>query len=110
MSHFYEGSYEGRQIVLVTCGVGKVNAGHTAQLLIDKFAVDKVINVGVAGGIQPDVHVGDVVIGVSSTTYDVGPSIMGRYFPFVSNYEYDPEVIEAPGLPVNPSPTAAGSM
>ena len=83
--HFYEGSYEGRQIVLVTCGVGKVNAGHTAQLLIDKFAVDKVINVGVAGGIQPDVHVGDVVIGVSSTTYDVGPSIMGRY----------PEVIEA---------------
>ena len=93
--HFYEGSYEGRQIVLVTCGVGKVNAGHTAQLLIDKFAVDKVINVGVAGGIQPDVHVGDVVIGVSSTTYDVGPSIMGRYFPFVSNYEYDPEVIEA---------------
>ena len=37
--HFYEGSYEGRQIVLVTCGVGKVNAGHTAQLLIDKFAV-----------------------------------------------------------------------
>ena len=58
--HFYEGSYEGRQIVLVTCGVGKVNAGHTAQLLIDKFAVDKVINVGVAGGIQPDVHVGDV--------------------------------------------------
>lgn len=93
--HFYEGSYEGRQIVLVTCDVGKVNAGHTAQLLIDKFAVDKVINVGVAGGIQPDVHVGDVVIGVSSTTYDVGPSIMGRYFPFVSNYEYDPEVIEA---------------
>ena len=93
--HFYEGSYEGRQIVLVTCGVGKVNAGHTAQLLIDKFAVDKVINVGVAGGIQPDVHVGDVVIGVSSTTYDVGPSIMGRYFPFVSNYEYDSEVIEA---------------
>ena len=93
--HFYEGSYEGRQIVLVTCGVGKVNAAHTTLLLIDKFGVDKIINVGVAGGIQDDIQVGDMVIGVSSTTYDVGPSIMGRYFPFVSNYEYDSEVIEA---------------
>lgn len=61
------------------CRQGQCRTYRTA--LLDKFAVDKVINVGVAGGIQPDVHVGDVVIGVSSTTYDVGPSIMGRVLP-----------------------------
>ena len=92
---FYEGSVEGRQIVLTACGVGKVNAAHTTLLLIDKFGVDKVINVGVAGGIKPDIHVKDVVIGTSTTTFDVGPDIMGRYFPFCSNYQYDPEIIEA---------------
>ena len=93
--HFYEGSYQGRQIVLVTCGVGKVNAAHTTLLLINQFGVDKIINVGVAGGIQDDIQVGDMVLGTSTTAYDVGPSIMRRYFPFVENYEYDAEVIEA---------------
>ena len=93
--HFYEGSCQGRQIVLVTCGVGKVNAAHTTLLLINQFGVDKIINVGVAGGIQDDIQVGDMVLGTSTTAYDVGPSIMRRYFPFVENYEYDAEVIEA---------------
>lgn len=92
---FYEGSYAGKQIVVVTCGVGKVNAAHTAMLLIDKFHVDAVINVGVAGGIHKDIHVKDVVIGTSSTTYDIGRSIMGRYYPFVEDYQYDTKIIEA---------------
>lgn len=96
--HFYEGSYEGRQIVLVTCGVGKVNAGHTAQLLIDRFAVDKVINVGVAGGIQPDVHVGDVVIGVSSTTYDVAPPLWDGTSPLYPTMSMIPRLSKLPRL------------
>ncbi|MBS4785871.1 MAG: 5'-methylthioadenosine/adenosylhomocysteine nucleosidase [Clostridiales bacterium] len=92
---FYKGVCAGKEIVLVTCGVGKVNAAHTTMLLIDRFGVDCIINVGVAGGIHRDIHVKDVVIGTSSTTYDVGPSIMSRYYPFVSEYKYDERVIEA---------------
>lgn len=56
----------------MTCGVGKVNAAHTTLLLINQFGVDKIINVGVAGGIQDDIQVGDMVLGTSTTAYDVG--------------------------------------
>ncbi len=92
---FYKGVCAGKEVVLVTCGVGKVNAAHTTMLLIDRFGVDCVINVGVAGGIRRDIHVKDVVIGTSTTTYDVGPSIMSRYYPFVADYEYDARIREA---------------
>lgn len=92
---FSHGTVSGQEIVLVTCGVGKVNAAHTTLLLIDKFHVDCVINVGVAGGIRKGIHVGDVVIGTNTTSFDVGPEIMGRYYPFATEYQYDEKVIAA---------------
>ena len=92
---FYRGRCQGKEIVLVTCGVGKVNAAHTALLLIEEFHVDAIINIGVAGGIHRDIHVRDVVIGTTTTAYDVGESIMSRYYPFVANYTYDQRIIDA---------------
>lgn len=67
---FYEGTIEGKLCVLVECGVGKVNAARTTQVLIDKFDVDKVINVGVAGGVDSSLNVGDIVIGEKLVQHD----------------------------------------
>lgn len=66
---FFVGSVEGssHNIVLVRSGIGKVNAALCAQVLIDIFAVDSVINVGVAGAIDRTLKVGDIVI--SSDAY-----------------------------------------
>lgn len=61
-------------VVLVKCGIGKVNAARTAQILIDKFDVKKVINVGTAGGINPDLKVTDFVIGSKLVQYDFDSS------------------------------------
>lgn len=44
----YEGMINDKECVLVKCGVGKVNAARSTQILIDNYDVDFVINVGSA--------------------------------------------------------------
>ncbi|HEX5656901.1 MAG TPA: 5'-methylthioadenosine/S-adenosylhomocysteine nucleosidase [Polyangiales bacterium] len=56
------GVLHGHRVVIVLSGVGIVNAAMTAQLLIDRFSIDRLIMSGIAGGIDPDRHVGDVLI------------------------------------------------
>ena len=70
---FFVGSVEGssHNIVLVRSGIGKVNAALCAQVLIDIFAVDSVINVGVAGAIDRTLKVGDIVKYKDGTQYIV---------------------------------------
>ena len=46
---FYSGLLSGREAVLVKCGVGKVNAARTAQILIDRFEPCALLNSGIAG-------------------------------------------------------------
>ncbi len=72
--NFYEGEISEKNVVIVKCGVGKVNAARTAQMLIDKFEVDKIINIGVAGGINPELHIKDIVIGNKLVQYDFDTS------------------------------------
>ena len=45
--------------VLVKSGVGKVNAARATQILIDNFKPDYIVNVGVAGGLNPMLSIGD---------------------------------------------------
>jgi adenosylhomocysteine nucleosidase len=71
---FHKGRYESREIVLVTSGIGKVNAAVCTQILIDDFSVDLIINVGVAGGIKTDIELGDVVIALDLIQHDVDGS------------------------------------
>jgi len=51
---FNKGSLWGKEVIAVVCGVGKVNAAICTQILASEYKVDKVINVGVAGGIGKD--------------------------------------------------------
>lgn len=77
MMEIYTGLLKEAPCVLVQCGIGKVNAAVCAQLLIDKFGVDKIINTGIAGGIGADLKVGDIVIGTSSVQYDFDMQPLG---------------------------------
>ena len=67
---FYKGVLCDRSAVVVKCGVGKVNAAACAQLLIARYRVDLLINVGVAGGVDSCLHVLDVVVGTSLVQHD----------------------------------------
>ncbi|WP_404328105.1 5'-methylthioadenosine/adenosylhomocysteine nucleosidase [Mesobacillus maritimus] len=74
---FYEGTLKGQKIVLVQSGIGKVNATMAAQLLVDHFDVDKLINSGIAGAIHPDVNLGDIVISTDTVQHDMDETAKG---------------------------------
>lgn len=74
---FNFGTLEGNKVVIVRCGIGKVNAAICAQILVDDFSVDKIINVGIAGGIHPDIYPGDIVIADTLVQHDMDTTAFG---------------------------------
>ena len=82
---FIEGKISGVEIVLVEAGVGKVNAARTTQVLIDKFSIDSVINIGSAGAANDKLNIGDIVIGSELVQHDFDITAFGHPKGFVSN-------------------------
>ena len=75
---FYKGNLEGKEIVLVRCGIGKVNSALCAQILISEFDVDAVVNTGVAGALHSDLDVYDIVISTDAIQYDFDTTVFGH--------------------------------
>lgn len=59
------------QLFLMTTGIGKVRAAARAQMIIDHCNIDKMIVTGVAGGINPDLKYGDIVISRRTLEHDL---------------------------------------
>ncbi|MBF1586859.1 5'-methylthioadenosine/S-adenosylhomocysteine nucleosidase [Prevotella sp. HJM029] len=57
-------------IVLQKCGIGKVNAAIGATMMIEKHHPDVIISSGCAGGADPSLNVGDVVVAMETTYHD----------------------------------------
>lgn len=74
---FCEGTYVGKEVVVVRSGIGKVNAAICAQILVDVFAVDIIINTGIAGGISDAVEIGDIVISKDVLHHDMDATGFG---------------------------------
>lgn len=69
-SVFYEGELEGLPVVIVQCGVGKVNAALCAQILCDCFDVTHLVNTGIAGSLCADLDIGDLVVSRDAMYHD----------------------------------------
>lgn len=74
---FYMGTLYGNSVVLVRAGIGKVNAAICTQVLIDHYAVDTIINTGVAGAIEKELKIGDIVISADACQHDFDTSACG---------------------------------
>ena len=74
---FYIGSLEGKEVVLVKCGIGKVNAALCAQILISEFNVDAIVNTGVAGALHDELDVYDIVISTDAIQHDFDTTVFG---------------------------------
>ena len=93
----HEGSIEGVPVAALFCGVCKVNAAVAAQVLIDNYGVDLIINAGTAGGIDNSLSVFDVVAGSSVAYHDVAEGVLTQFHPWKKSIWFDtaPQLIDA---------------
>lgn len=77
-TQFDEGVLDGCPVVLAGAGMGKVNAAVVTTLLIEKFGCRVVVLSGVAGGLDPELGIGDVVIADRIVQHDAGRIFDGR--------------------------------
>jgi len=84
---FITGTIAGVDVVMVVCGVGKVNAAICAQTLILRYKPELIINCGVAGSLTDELNVGDIAIGTDVVQHDFDTSPFGDPIGFVSTVD-----------------------
>jgi adenosylhomocysteine nucleosidase len=96
---FYSGTLAGVNVVLVQSGIGKVAAALATALLIQHYTPDAVINTGSAGGFDPALNVGDVVISTEVCHHDVDVTAfgyrMGQVPQMPATFSAHPQLIKA---------------
>jgi len=74
---YYTGKLEGKDIVLLKSGIGKVNSAVAADILIREFDVKEIIFTGVAGAINDKLDIMDVVISTDLAQHDYDTTVFG---------------------------------
>ena len=94
------GQLGGNTLILMQCGIGKVNAAIGATLLIRRYAPDCIISTGRAGGIDESLQVMDVVVGAETTYHDVTiPGCAhGQIQGLPARYRAEQELLEAAAI------------
>ena len=117
-SNFYEGKLSGLNVVVVQCGIGKVNAALCAQILCTKYGVTHIVNTGIAGSLCADLDIGDLVVSHDAMYHDFTVTAFG--YPYgkvpgmdVIAFPADPALIKlayAAAEAVNPGHTKVGRV
>lgn len=96
MLKFYEGKINGISVVALFSGVCKVNAAIAAQILIDAYGIDIMINAGTAGGMNPKLEIFDSVISTEVAYHDVAPDILTEFHPWLESvyFKSDQELLD----------------
>lgn len=74
---FCEGTIGSTEVVVVKSGIGKVNAALCVQILVDDYHVTHVMNTGVAGSLNAEINIGDIVVSTDAMYHDVDVTIFG---------------------------------
>ena len=69
-STFYEGKLSGLDVVVVQCGIGKVNAALCVQILCTRYHITHAVNTGIAGSLCADLDIGDLVVSSDAMYHD----------------------------------------
>ena len=74
---FVSGTIGSKEVVLTECGIGKVNAAMSAQVMIDHYSPTVIINSGIAGSVSRQLKIGDIVISKDCVQHDFDGTQMG---------------------------------
>ncbi len=114
---FHEGKLEGLDVVVVQCGIGKVNAALCVQMLCDFYAVTHLVNTGIAGSLDPVLDIGDLVISLDAMYHDVDVTnfgyVPGQMAGMPAAFAADAALVEAAygaAEQVNPGHTRKGRV
>ena len=80
---YYEATYKGKELVIAYSKIGKVFSSLTASTLLEKFECTKLLFSGVAGAINPELKIGDLIIADKLCQHDLDISIFGHAYGFV---------------------------
>ncbi len=80
---FNKGLFDGKEVVIVRSGIGKVNAGICTQILVDLFGATAIINTGIAGSLKNEINIGDIVISTDALQHDVDATNFGYELGFI---------------------------
>jgi adenosylhomocysteine nucleosidase len=83
---FTTGTLEGKPVVLFLSGISMTNATMNTQLVLDRFRITSIVFSGIAGGVNPQLHVGDVTV----------PAQWGQYLEVLMARETAPGKYAAP--------------
>lgn len=81
---FFSGKICGIDAVVAEAGIGKVNAAITAQTMIMRYNTERIINIGVAGGLAPSLDIGDIVIADKVCEHDMDTTACGDEAGYIS--------------------------
>lgn len=81
----YLGKIEDKNVVCAKSSVGKVNSARLTQILIDKYNIELIINVGSAGSLDNRLDIGDIVVATKLVQYDFDTTAFGRKLGEISN-------------------------
>lgn len=102
-ARFDRGTLDGQEVVLVGAGIGKVNTALVATLLADRFACRLLLLSGVAGGLDPALAIGDVVIADRTLQHDAGVIEHGRLATYQAGHVPFFNPTDRLGYPVEPA-------
>lgn len=74
---FYKGRLDGKDVVVVRSGIGKVNAAMCTQILADVYKVEGVVNTGIAGSLKAEIDIGDIVLSSDAVQHDMDATGFG---------------------------------
>ncbi|MEA3372594.1 MAG: 5'-methylthioadenosine/adenosylhomocysteine nucleosidase [Campylobacterota bacterium] len=75
---YHEANYKGLEIVLAYSKIGKVNAALTAATMIEKFGAEQLLFTGVAGAVNPELKIGDLVAATQLCQHDLDITSFGH--------------------------------
>lgn len=107
---FYIGTLDNKNIVVVRCGIGKVNAALCTQIMIDNFDIEAVINTGVAGGLNDKLNIGDIVISSDAVHHDFDTTKFGDPIGYISRMDMKDAFFKADTKLINLAEQAGKTM
>lgn len=97
MLRIYRGAVNGHTVYALYSGVGKVNAAIAAQIVIDRYGPDCIINAGTAGAIDGSLRVFDTVVSTETAYHDMAEDILTEFHPFMPSvwFKSDERLLQA---------------